>query len=270
MRKIIEQLGLVLSITLVTLVSVIASLALTNIVYAIIGIDVPPSNTTVAVVVPIIITPLVATPFFNLLFRVFELENTNRVLAAYDPVTGLMSRRALISQATSFLSFAERKHEPISMLFIDLDNFKAINDKYGHQIGDNVLHRIGQYIHTIKRESDLIGRYGGDEIIALLPDTDTKGVQHFAEKLHAILKENPITANNETLSLALSIGTTTYKPNARPIDIDELIRQSDLALYEAKQQGKNCTASYLADDTFDFPKPYDQNQETPPQKTNCH
>ncbi len=252
MRKIIEKLGLVLTITLVTLVSVIASLALTNIVYAIIGIEVPPSNTTVAIIVPIIITPLVASPFFNLLFRVFELENTNRVLAAYDPVTGLMSRRAILSQTANFLSYAERKQVPVSMLFIDLDDFKAINDKYGHQIGDNVLHRIGQYINTIKRESDLIGRYGGDEIIALLPDTDTKGVQHFSAKLHAILKESPITANNKVVSLTLSIGTTTYKPNAHPINIDELIRQSDLALYEAKQHGKNCTASYITDDTFDF------------------
>ena len=252
MRKTIEKLGRVLTIVLVTLVSVIASLALTNIAYAVIGIDVPPSNTTVAIIVSIIITPLVATPFFNLLFRVFELENTNRVLAAYDPVTGLMSRRAMLSQSISFLSFAERKHVPVSMLFIDLDNFKTINDKYGHQAGDNVLHRVGQYINTIKRESDLIGRYGGDEIIALLPDTDTKGVQHFAEKLHAIFKENPITANNETLYLTLSIGTTTYKPNAHPVNIDELIRQSDLALYEAKQHGKNCTASYIADDRFDF------------------
>ena len=252
MRKTIEKLGRVLTIVLVTLASVIASLGLTNIVYAVIGIDVPPSNTTVAIIVSIIITPLVATPFFNLLFRVFELENTNRLLAAYDPVTGLMSRGAMLSQVISFLSLAERKHEPVSMLFIDLDNFKAINDKFGHQIGDNALHRVGQHINTIKRESDLIGRYGGDEIIALLPDTDTKGTRYFAEKLHAILKENPITANNETVYLTLSIGTTTYKPNAHPVNVDELIRQSDLALYEAKQHGKNCTASYLADDTFDF------------------
>jgi diguanylate cyclase (GGDEF)-like protein len=252
MRKIIEKLGRVLTITLVTLVSIIATLALTNIVFFAIGVDVPPSNTKVAIIVTIIITPVVATPFFNLLFRVFELEKTNRILAAYDPVTGLMSRRAMISQAISFLSFAERKHAPVSMLFIDLDNFKAINDKYGHQIGDSVLHRVGQYINTIKRESDLTGRYGGDEIIALLPDTDTKGAQHFAEKLHAILKENPISANNETVYLTLSIGTTTYKPNARPINIDELTRQSDLALYEAKLHGKNCTASYIADNKFDF------------------
>ena len=252
MRKTIEKLGPAVTITVVTLASVIASLALSHVIYVILDFDVSLSNTMVAIIVPLIITPLVVTPLFNLLFRVFELENTNRVLAAYDPVTGLMSRRAILSQTVSFLSYAERKRMPVSMLFIDLDDFKAINDKYGHQFGDNVLHRVGQYINTIKRESDLIGRYGGDEIIALLPDTDTKGVLHFAEKLHSILKENPITANNEPMHLTLSIGTATYKPNAHPINIDELIRQSDLALYEAKQHGKNCTASYRADDTFDL------------------
>ncbi len=252
MRKIVESLGRVKTIILVTLVSIVIANILTITVYFAIGVDAPPSTTTVAIIVSAILTPLVATPFFNLLFRVFELENNNRLLAAYDPVTGLMSRRALISQADSFLKFAHRKHSAVSMLFIDLDNFKVVNDKYGHLVGDHVLHRVGQIINTIKRESDLVGCYGGDELVALLPDTDEQGAQHFAEKLHAVLEENTFTGNNELIHLRLSIGITTLKANANPVDINELIRQSDLALYEAKQRGKNCTAAYIADDKFEL------------------
>ncbi len=250
MRKIIEKLGLVTTIILVTLTSIIASIILTHIAHFVIGVDVPPSNTKIAIIVSLIITPVVATPFFKLLFRVFDLENNNRILAAYDPVTGLMSRRALISQSVSFLNFAQRKQTAVSLLFIDLDNFKIVNDKYGHLTGDNVLHRVGQIINTIKRESDLIGRYGGDELVALLPDTDEQGAQNFAEKLHAVLQENAFTGNNQSMHLTLSIGATTLKPNAGSVDINELIRQADLALYEAKQCGKNCTATYIGDDKF--------------------
>ena len=252
MRKIVEKLGRFMTVILVTLATIIASLILTNIVHLIIDAEVPPSNTIVSIIVPAIIAPIVSFPFFTLLFKVFELEDENRILAAHDPVTGLMSRRALIAQAASLLSFAQRKQTAVSMLFIDIDNFKTINDKHGHLIGDNALHRVGQYINAVKRDSDLIARFGGDELIAFLPDTNKEGALHFAEKLHAVLKENPFKVNNEPVHLALSIGVTTHKPNTIPIDIDEMIRQSDLALYDAKQRGKNCTVNYIADDEFEL------------------
>lgn len=251
MRDTIERLGRIKTIVLLTLISIIATNLLTVVAHMILGFEIPASNTPVAILVSSILTPVVATPFVNLLFRVFELEKNNRILAAYDPVTGLMSRRALISQAASFLNFAQRKHSSVSMLFIDLDSFKTINDTHGHLVGDNVLHRVGQYINTVKRESDLIGRYGGDELIALLPDTDKEGTKRFAKKLHMVLAENPITANNEPIVITLSIGATTHDGKASAIDINELIRQSDLALYEAKEKGKNCTSFYVSDTKFE-------------------
>ncbi|MBQ0721344.1 MAG: GGDEF domain-containing protein [Gammaproteobacteria bacterium] len=251
MRQIVERLGRLNIIVLLTLVSITAAYTLTIIAHTAIGAEIPPSNTPVVIIVSTILTPLVATPFVNLLFLVFDLENKNRILAAYDPVTGLMSRQALVSQATNLLNLAQRKHSAVSMLFIDIDDFKSINDTHGHLNGDNALRSIGQYINTLKRESDLIGRYGGDELVALLPDTDQKGAKHFAEKLHAILRENPITASHETIPMTVSIGTSTYQGSARPVDIGELIRQSDLALYEAKERGKNRTASYITDDEFE-------------------
>ncbi len=251
MREFIERLGRLKTIIFITLITVISSYWLTSLLYTLTDLSMSSTNKWVVIAVTGIITLAVATPLIALLFQLIKLEHKHRVLATYDAVTGLLSRRALIAQANKVLSLAQRTHSSVSLLFIDLDDYKTINDTHGHIIGDKILRHIGRHINGIKRHSDLAARYGGDELIALLPNTHKKGAQHFAQKLHAVLQAAPLSTDTHTIPITISIGTATYTPSADLIKVDELIRQADLALYHAKKQGKNRTASYLTDDGFE-------------------
>lgn len=120
-----------------------------------------------------------------------------------------------------------------------MDNFKKINDTYGHLVGDAVLKEVASRIKSTAREIDLVGRYGGEEFCVILLDTDKKGAQRAGERICEVVSSSPIIAYNETLNVTVSVGVASFPEDGK--DPYSIIEIADQALYTAKRQGKNRT-----------------------------
>lgn len=162
-------------------------------------------------------------------------------LATQDSKTGLLTDKEWRNRAATELARAERSHGPFAVLFVDLDNFKRINDTHGHLVGDEVLRQVAGTIRDEVRAYDSVGRFGGDECAVLLPEIPQAAAQAVAERIRAAIARLDITVvfdNHKTVvnGLSASIGVATY-PEAGTVDM--LIRKADLAMYRAKQNGRN-------------------------------
>lgn len=162
--------------------------------------------------------------------------------ASYDELTGIYNRRTFILRAKEFISLYARKKEPISYLLIDIDKFKRINDTYGHFAGDIVLKEFSALIGAQLRESDLFGRYGGEEFAILLPGADEKASAEVAERLRKAIENTVVNADTE-IKYTISTGVVTLTPDSET-NVDVLYKLSDNALYEAKLQGRNCVVRF--------------------------
>ena len=163
------------------------------------------------------------------------LRNIER-LALWDSVTGLPNRTFLLDRLGEEISRADRHGRRLALLMFDLDGFKAVNDTHGHAAGDRVLAMVGSRAGRSMRASDVVGRLGGDEFMALLPETTSEGALAVAEKLRVALAQ-PYGFGRKTARLSSSIGIAFYPDHGR--DAELLQRAADTALYEAKRGGKN-------------------------------
>ncbi|TAK35027.1 MAG: diguanylate cyclase [Chloroflexota bacterium] len=168
--------------------------------------------------------------------------NEARHLADHDPVTGLLNHRAIHARLEQEVQRAGRNDRPLSVMVMDLDGFKLFNDTYGHPAGDTVLQGIAAIMKGNAREFDLLGRYGGDEFTAILPDTDAEGALALAERFRAGLREHPYrVADGPPIPLHMSFGVATCpKDGCEP---HELIGCADANLYESKQRGGDTITS---------------------------
>jgi diguanylate cyclase (GGDEF)-like protein len=155
--------------------------------------------------------------------------------AATDSLTGLPNKRAIDDTVKRMLAQASRTLTPLSMLLLDLDHFKDVNDKFGHQVGDQALAGVGAALRSAIRDSDFAGRNGGEEFAVLLPDTDTIGALGVAEKIRAAIAD--ISFPGLTLTLGTSIGVAVYPDHA--VSAEKLERLADSALYTAKRSGRD-------------------------------
>ncbi len=244
MRKFLEWMGALNIVVFLMALGAASSVLLVWASYSIVGLPLDTLHLWIAALVAVIIVPVFSIPIVHQLFEISTLEDENRRLATYDQLTGLMTRNAFIGSAESYTELAKRKQSEFALLFIDIDDFKQINDNHDHSVGDQLLTKIGEVLLAIKRDSDLAGRYGGDEFVLLLPETNRAGAQSFADKIHAIISHLSIYADGVTLTTAVSIGISVARPAQEQKTLAELIRQSDLALYQAKKIGKNSTAFY--------------------------
>jgi len=157
-------------------------------------------------------------------------------LAHFDALTGLPNRSLLKDRVNHALGSAQRNHEPLALLFFDLDHFKNVNDSLGHRIGDELLVALAQRLSLVVREQDTVSRLGGDEFILVLPDTDAGGAAHVAEKLlESALQSYHI--EQYELTVTPSIGIAMYPGDGD--DFDTLSKRADAAMYRAKQSGRN-------------------------------
>jgi diguanylate cyclase (GGDEF)-like protein len=162
-------------------------------------------------------------------------------LAATDALTGLSSRRRLLELAESEFDHAKHSGQPLSVLMIDVDHFKQINDRFGHQVGDQVLCILAEICRSQMRPQDLIGRYGGDELVVVLPDTDACGASAVANRLQERLRELFEHDQIGPAVITLSIGVAEL---ADTRSLDALLARADTALYNAKDGGRDCTRTY--------------------------
>jgi diguanylate cyclase (GGDEF)-like protein len=161
-------------------------------------------------------------------------------LALTDPLTGLQNRRSLFELGRVEFARAQRMKRPFCCMMLDLDHFKHINDEYGHQIGDQVLQEFAKRCKDSVREVDLVGRYGGEELIILLPETDRKLSMQVAERLRGCIAAAPIQVFDKEISVTVSIGVATQDDNT--IHLETLIARADQAMYIAKHKGRNRVA----------------------------
>lgn len=163
-------------------------------------------------------------------------EEQNHYLANFDYLTGLSNRLQLTNHFQYIVSLAKRNHSTFALLFIDLDHFKEINDSLGHHIGDKMLIELANRLLSIKRESDVVSRLGGDEFMMLLPETDEQGAHHVAQKILALVSK-PYLIEEHTLAMTVSIGIALYPYDG--LDMETLSKHADLAMYRSKESGRN-------------------------------
>jgi diguanylate cyclase (GGDEF)-like protein len=165
-------------------------------------------------------------------------------LAQKDPLTGICNRAALDEMMQRELSHARRQGSSCSLLILDIDHFKAVNDKYGHIIGDCALKAIANTVSACKREGDLLFRYGGEEFVVLLRDTGIEGAHRLAERIRKCIQDNPCHCSGADLNLSVSIGVSVLQENDSPVS---LFARADQALYSAKRRGRNqvCVAEVI-------------------------
>ncbi|MDO6441405.1 GGDEF domain-containing protein [Marinobacter sp. 2_MG-2023] len=161
-----------------------------------------------------------------------------REQATTDQLTGLLNRRAMHTLLEQEHSRAQRYGTTHSLILGDLDRFKRVNDRYGHDIGDAVLKETARKLNGHMRAQDVLCRWGGEEVLILLPETDLEGAIHLAEKLRVAIAEEPMHAGEHLIPQTISLGVTSCRGRN---DIENAIKRADEALYKAKDGGRNRT-----------------------------
>lgn len=182
-----------------------------------------------------------------LAYRLRNIEReriTAQYLATHDLLTRLHNRRAFEDIAGQYLQQAENHNKPVSFIMMDIDHFKAINDNYGHHVGDQALNHIAILLSHQQRKGDILARWGGEEIAILLPDTTLSHAIQYAEQLRSLLEHNPLTVESKQIQITASFGVASGI-NHMDGHLDSLFRDADKRLYIAKANGRNQVAPTL-------------------------
>lgn len=169
--------------------------------------------------------------------RVRRERDAAQQAAEYDVLTSILNRRALELRLATLTETTRHNGSGLSLLFLDIDHFKSINDRYGHAAGDACLMIVAKRIAAELRNADYLGRWGGEEFIALLPGASMDNARRTSERIRSHVAEQPVQVGNETISITISIGIAVFDP-ARD-DAHALARRADMALYRAKANGRN-------------------------------
>ncbi|MBI4927430.1 MAG: diguanylate cyclase, partial [Anaerolineae bacterium] len=170
------------------------------------------------------------------------LHEQQHQLAITDPLTGLYNRRGFFELARHELEHSRRFNRPLSVMMLDIDHFKQVNDTYGHNIGDEVLRQLAERMKSVLREVDLICRYGGEEFCFVLPESNCNFDCTVANRIQTSVRGQPFVCEGIDIKITVSIGASTMETLS--ITLEELIEQADEALYQAKQQGRDRTVHY--------------------------
>jgi two-component system cell cycle response regulator len=158
-------------------------------------------------------------------------------MATTDGLTGLYNHRYFQERLEALLAQARRYGRKLSLVVVDVDHFKQVNDKHGHPAGDQVLRSVAQMISKQARDTDMVARYGGEEFAVILPETDTKGAKVIAERIRIAVQGNTFEFEGGTLKATISLGIATCPDHAK--DKAGLVERADQCLYFAKRNGRN-------------------------------
>lgn len=158
--------------------------------------------------------------------------------AMMDPLTRLWNRRGASVLLKSAFASADQRGTPLTLALLDLDNFKRVNDTYGHQIGDEVLRKVASRLISAVRNNDIVCRIGGDEFLILMTETDARAASHIAERIRRIVTDTAVPTRDGTMTMSVSVGCTVRQPkDASPVE--ELLERADQALLQSKAGGRN-------------------------------
>jgi diguanylate cyclase (GGDEF)-like protein len=158
-------------------------------------------------------------------------------LACLDGMTGLNNRRHFLVLAEIEWSRFKRYERPLALLMLDIDLFKSINDRYGHDVGDQVIKAVAEILQKHKRTSDIVGRLGGEEFALILPEATLENAVAAGERFRQLVADSKISVGGRSIPVTISIGASACR--AETAGIDELLKQADVALYDAKRTGRN-------------------------------
>ena len=189
--------------------------------------------------------------YFQSTDRLRQAHDQLTLLANTDVLTGVSSRRAFLASLEAEIARAHRHKQCLSLLMLDIDHFKRVNDVYGHPIGDAVLQQFTSTCAGMLRGHDLFGRLGGEEFAIALPHTDIEGAQSVGEKIRVAIAQTPIPTSAGPIAITVSIGLAQLE--AGQVEVEQLIARADGALYQAKRDGRNqvCAASRAPDGCSD-------------------
>lgn len=239
MRSELRKLGRVNLVINITLVSVFLAVLLNILLAEVFAHELNLKESLLrSGMIPLFIAPFVSWYLVGVLFDLDRLEKEKSRLATYDDLTGLFNRRAFLQSCRSLHALSLRNHTSYCVLTIDFDHFKTINDKYGHACGDKVLSEFGALSAKISRNSDVLGRMGGEEFAFFLPKTDIQQAEEFAHRLREHISSKIVVYENKVIPYSISIGIAT-NGQAEKLPLETVLKQADHALYAAKRNGRD-------------------------------
>jgi diguanylate cyclase (GGDEF)-like protein len=180
----------------------------------------------------------IASSFAFILMHKERADRESYALATTDSLTGVYNRRTFAELAEPQLSRSRRSKLPVSLLMLDLDHFKRINDTYGHLAGDHVLKAFSALVRSCLRKEDLLARYGGEEFVVLLPDSPEVAAAALAERIRSEVASKPLDVNGRSIHVTVSVGVASESGEALP-PLESMLARADEALYAAKNQGRD-------------------------------
>lgn len=236
-RTILRRYGITAITIGMTLISILLSVGITWSVNAFLSDGPLGEGLVIAILAPLVIAPLMSVQMLRLLSKLDEAERQLQVLSYTDELTQTYNRRYFIQYADQELKRAQRSEETFSIAILDLDNFKQINDQWGHLAGDQVLRELPRMLREHIRQGDVFARYGGDEFIFLFPQTSRQQIQAWADRIYERFAGRSIQLGGLEIQPLFSIGIAVFESGMS--DLDELLKQADDSLYRAKRRGGN-------------------------------
>jgi diguanylate cyclase (GGDEF)-like protein len=238
LRKIFIRLGYFWASILLCLTTVVMSLTITLVVSLVVDGETPTATGwAIATLAPAVISAIFTFSFLRMLFHLYSIEDELRRLSITDDLTQAYNRRYFFEWAEKEVARSQRYGTTFSLIIFDVDDFKKVNDHFGHTTGDLVLRGISETCIRASRQADIFARYGGEEFVFLLPDTDQQKAIAFAERIRRLLAGSRFQSPRGEITVTVSLGVKTY--DGVSADLGEMLVQADDALYTAKRLGKN-------------------------------
>jgi len=228
--------------TLLSLAVILASLGLTLLFQYLTGNTPTYINLLPSIIAPLIIAPPIIYKFLDIIRQLHLAHELLQSMSQEDYLTGVFNRRHLEETAAKEFSLGKRHKFPVSIMSMDIDHFKKINDTYGHLKGDDVLVELTQCVYEIIRKTDIFGRYGGEEFILFMPHTALEDAVMLAERIRQAVADRKFLPETLQLGVTISLGVAGVSPETD--SLEALILNADLALYRAKQAGRNRVSVY--------------------------
>ena len=220
-----------------TFASILLSVLITFLISTVFGNDPGVQGYSLAIVIPAIIASIASYINLSLYFELEQSRQEIHNLAITDDLTQTFNRRYFFELAEREFERSRRNGRSLAIVLFDIDDFKQVNDNHGHLVGDLVLQEICRACQIVVRPYDVFARFGGEEFIFLLPDTDEMRARAFADRLRQLISKHIVSFNGTTIQTTVSVGTAIFNP--KKDTLDDLINRADNALYSAKRSGKN-------------------------------